>query len=237
MRKNIIVLTAGIVASLMIVTGCSSQSTAETTTPAATEIQTEVQTTAEETTIAEAESAEEGTESDSMAEIGVDVPIKIFGTITEVADGTIVVDNQAETSSLGEMVLMIDPESTLILDAQTGFPTELESVQGGSFEAYIGPAMTMSLPPQTTPMVVVVNLAEDAAAPQYVVSACAVEEIEGNMVLTANDGSEYQILAEAEVEPFLTRNIVTMEDVHEGSRCLVWLNADGQVEKLALFAE
>ncbi len=250
MRKNIAVLTAGIAASMMIISGCSTKSTEETT-PAVAETQVEAASTAAETEDAETEAGEaeaaetegeaeaDGEESteEVMAEVDLDVPVKIFGDIQEIEDGTMTVDNQSEASSVGDMVLMIDPDNTLILDASTGLPVSLEEVELGSFEAYIGPAMTMSLPPQTTPSVVVVNIPEDGAAPQYVVAADAVMETADGLVLAGNDGIEYPILEEAAVEPFLTKNIVTMDDIHEGSRCLVWMNAEGAVEKLALMAE
>lgn len=244
MRKNIVVLTAGIAASLMIATGCSSKATSETTAAVATEASTETETAVDEKAgegAAEGETSEAGTEAESseeaMEEINVDVPIKIWGEITEVTEDTIVVDNQSEDSSLGEMILTIDPENTLILDAETGFPTSLDEIEGETFEAYIGPAMTMSLPPQTTPYVVVVNIAEDMMAPQYLVAAGAVEEKDGALVLAGNDGTEFEVMEDAVVEPFKTKNIVTMEDIHEGTRCLVWTDEDGAAERIALFAE
>lgn len=246
MRKNIAVLAAGVAASMMIISGCSSKAAEETKAPAVTEASVEAGSSAAELgakseaageeSLDEAAAGEESSE-EMMTEIGIDVPIRIFGEIQEITEASMTVDNQAEVSSAGEMVLMIDPEHTLVLDASTGFPTSLEEVELGSFEAYIGPAMTMSLPPQTTASVVVVNIPEDAAAPQYVVAADVVMETADGLVLAGNDGIQYPILEEAVVEPFLTRNIVAIEDIHEGSRCLVWMNADGAVERLALMAE
>lgn len=244
MKKHKIILAAGIAASLMLAAGCSNQASAGNNSQAASESQTEAQTEESkqetESETSEENEAESGENAASEEEGGLAdefASLKIWGTITEVTDNTIVVDNQSEFSSFGEIIFNIDPEETLVLDAVTGFPVELADVQLGDFEAYLGPVMTMSLPPQTTPYVVVVNITEDAAVPQYVISAKAVEEKDGSQVLTAADGAEYTLAQEVEVLPFLTRNIVKLEDIGENSRCLLWMNTDGLVEKIVLFAE
>ena len=105
----------------------------------------------------------------------------------------------------------------------------------GSFEAYLSPVMTMSLPPQTTPEMVIVNIPEDFDAPQYVAAAGPVEETEDGLVLTAGDDTRYVLEEEMEILPYLTKNIVTVEDIEKDSRCLIWLNEENKVEKLVLF--
>jgi len=258
MRKHKITLAAGIAASLLMAAGCSGQASTSASSAAASESQTENKT---ETS---GNQAEKETENQAQSESGNEVseeksdkesdpkdaefleepgladltlPLKVWGTITEVSESTMTVDNQSENSSTGEMIFNIDPEGTLVLDAVTGFPVGLKDVQLGDFEAYLGPAMTMSLPPQTTPYVVIVNLVEDAAVPQYVISAGAVEEKDGSRVLHTKDGAEYTLAEEVEILPYLTRNIVTLEDIEEDSKCLLWMNTDGMVEKIVLFAD
>lgn len=166
----------------------------------------------------------------------VDIPLKISGLIHSVDGNEIVADNQSENSAQGDMVLMVDENSTFILDPD-GMPVDLADVKEGKFEAYLGPAMTMSLPPQAFPYVVIVNIPEDAVVPQYLVAAGAAEEKDGKTILTATDGTEYEISADAQVVPYLTKNIVKLTDVVEGSECMVWQNADGVVEKVMVFAE
>ncbi len=170
-------------------------------------------------------------------EADISVPLRIWGTVLSAEENEIVVDNQSDVSSKGEMILHIDPEQTLVLDAVNGLPVELADVQKGSFEAYLGPAMTMSLPPQSTAYVVIVNIPPDAAAPQYAVAVDAIRTEDGAKVLAANDGREYTLAEEVEILPYLTKNIVSLEDIKEGSRCLVWQNGDELVEKIVLFAD
>ncbi len=252
MRKKITALTVGVAAAMLIAAGCAGQSdshtsavesTAQTGTAAESETSTETGTSkAQETdTKAEEESKEETPDSgseeteDNLAEDGLEVPVKIWGEITEIAEGVIYVDNQSENSSTGEIVLNIDPENTLILDGENGFPVEFGDIQKGKFEAYLGPAMTMSLPPQTTPVMVIVNLPEETSAAQYVIAAGTVEEKDGVKTLGGKGGGEYTLSQEVSIIPFLTRQMVTLEDIQEDSRCLVWLGADETVERIVLF--
>lgn len=236
MRKKFMIATAGIAAAMIMATGCSSKAPAETT-PAQTEAA--AGTTEAETDSLEVETGEApGTSAEETTEEGVevDIPLKISGLIHSVDGNEIVADNQSENSVQGDMILMVDENSTFILDTD-GMPVDLADVKEGKFEAYLGPAMTMSLPPQAFPYVVIVNIPEDAVVPQYLVAAGAAEEKDGKTILTATDGTEYEISADAQVVPYLTKNIVKLTDVVEGSECMVWQNADGVVEKVMVFAE
>ena len=223
------IATAGIAAAMIMATGCSSKAPAETT-PAQTEAA--AGTTEAETDSLEVETGEApGTSAEETTEEGVevDIPLKISGLIHSVDGNEIVADNQSENSAQGDMILMVDENSTFILDPD-GMPVDLADVKEG-------PAMTMSLPPQAFPYVVIVNIPEDAVVPQYLVAAGAAEEKDGKTILTATDGTEYEIAADAQVVPYLTKNIVKLTDVVEGSECMVWQNADGVVEKVMVFAE
>lgn len=231
---------------MMIVAGCSRPADpAATSAPA--QIETEKETEAEKETETEKESTtaaavqETETVPETSGEIPQDgpqdlsVPIKIWGEITDVTDRAIYVDNQSENSSQGEIVLLIDPETTRILDGENGFPVDYDAIEKGRFEAYLGPAMTMSLPPQAMAEVVIVNIPEDAPAAQYVIAAGGVEESDGVKTLTGKDGTEYALSEEVTILPYLTRQIVMLEDIEEDSQCLVWLGAGETVDRIVLF--
>lgn len=164
-------------------------------------------------------------------------PVRIYGAITDVwADqNTIVVDNQSEASSSGEIELIIDTENTLVLDASTGYPVSLGDVQTGSFEAYLGETMTLSLPPQTTPYVVIVNIPEYYGTPQYAIVEKVEEDEAGGAGITATDGRSYVLSADTQIVPYRTKNIVSIDDVQVGSGCLIWLNKDGTASKVQIF--
>jgi len=59
-------------------------------------------------------------------------------------------------------------EETYCVDAATGAPLDMEKVKDGdTLYVWAGPAMTMSLPPQTTAAVIVGNVPADGKIPQY----------------------------------------------------------------------
>jgi hypothetical protein len=164
--------------------------------------------------------------------------IRIYGPVEGFEDGALVLDNQSGVSSAGSMILNIDPEQTLVLDAVYGYPVQLDQIEkGDTVYAYIGDAMTMSLPPHVNAELVLCQVPEDGAAPAYVTASSMTEGADGSWSLTAADGTEYAVPADCEILPYLTRNIVMLEDIHAGSRCLVWQNENNEVTKIVLFAE
>ena len=163
-----------------------------------------------------------------------DTAVRIYGEIEEVSEEDIIVDNQSDMSSQGEMILTIDPENTVLVDGESGLPLELSNVEKGSFVAYLGPAMTLSLPPQCTPEVVFTNVSEKEAAPYYAVIARKPVAKDGGLKVVAEDGESYVIPDTAEIKPFRTRNVVQAEDIQKGSRCLIWQNEQEEVVRVVL---
>lgn len=231
LRKLFSILGLGAVFALA---GACGQNTADNgvQTQENVEAQEEIQAEPEEG--AEAAADGEAVQGQQEGEAAADAPLRIYGAITEVGEDTITVDNQSGNSSAGEMILTIDPESTVLVDAQTGLPLSLTDVTTGSFEAYLGPVMTMSLPPQTTPYVVIANIPEDGSAPQYAVAAEELALEDGVYTLKATDGKTYAIPEDVEILPFRTRNIVTLADLTAGRGALIWLDENETVVKVVL---
>lgn len=164
--------------------------------------------------------------------------IGIWGPVLGVEDGAIRIDNQSGVSFSGEIVLNIDDEYSKVLDAENGFPAALTDIQEGEFiYAYIGPAMTMSLPPMTTAEMVICKIPADYKTPEYVKVKSMQEQQDGSWVLTSANEAVYQIPADCTILPYLTRNIVRLTDVTAGSSCLIWSDNNGIGQKIVLFAE
>lgn len=165
--------------------------------------------------------------------------IKMWGVMTENLDGGFVINSQVPDGYQGEVVIHVDPENTLVLDSVTGFPAKKEQLQaGGTVYVYVSPAMTMSLPPQTTAGLVLVNVPQDAGAPEFVTAVSALEvDGEGNYWLTATSGAKIKIPADCPITPYLTRQMVRLEDITEGRHCLIWLDGEGKAERIVLFNE
>lgn len=163
-----------------------------------------------------------------------DAPLKIYGTITKVKENAIVADNLSDTYVFEGIILNIDPENTVLADGKTGLPLTIEDIKEGLFEAYLGPIMTLSLPPQTTPYVVIANISEDEPAPQYaVLSKDLIPEDDGYLLETTG-GERYKISEDVEISAFRTKNIVTAEDLTEGKGCLIWTDEEGGVSSIKL---
>ncbi len=146
MKKKIVMLMLAAALAATAVAGCSKNNTSQ---------EQDIASDAQEATMPDGaiDEAFGQPSEDETGDAAVENSNRIYGVITDVSasEQTITVDNQSDVSSTGEMILTIDPSNTEIIDAQTGLPVELSEVQSGSFEAYLGDAMTMSLPPQCTP--------------------------------------------------------------------------------------
>ena len=224
---------AGICAAVVLgVGGCASNASAGTT--AATQESKEA--TKEETTVADTVVESVTGAIESMEESGTEAPqaIRIFGPVTRTEDGRLSIDNQSGVSNSGEIILNVSDEETYILDAVSGLPIKLEDIKDGdTIYAYIGPAMTMSLPPMTN-----ADIPADAKVPDYVeVKSMITDASTSKSVLTALDGTEYTLADDCNIFPYLTRNIVTLDDLTQGRKCVVWADDENSASKIMVFAE
>lgn len=164
--------------------------------------------------------------------------MQIWGTVLGVEDGQIRIDNQSGVSFQGEIVLNISDEYSRVLDAVNGFPVQISDIQvGETIYAYIGPAMTMSLPPMTTAEMIICGIPADYKAPAYVKVKSMTWQENGDWVLVTEAGDTYQVPGECPIIPYLTRNMVTLQDVTESRKLLVWSDAENTAQKLVLFAD
>lgn len=180
----------------------------------------------------EGEAADEGVE-DSL-ELG-----KFWGPVLENMSKGFLMDSKVQDGYQGEIVIHMEADKTLIVDSVTGFPAQEEQLGAGRMVyVYTSPIMTLSLPPQTTAELVLVNIPQDTGAPLYVKASGALEtDGAGGYVLKTTTGEELKVPADCPITPYLTRQMVRLEDIAAGRKCLVWLDAGGQAEKIVLFNE
>ena len=165
----------------------------------------------------------------------------ISGTVAHQKDGGLLM-----STSTGESTedYILWTEGVMILDAVSGEPVDAKSIKDGStVYAWLGAqtAMTMSLPPQVTPELLLVNVPADYKVPQYDVivrsdglTGLGIPNRSG-MSVTLSDGMVYQVWQNAQVKPYLTRNRVTYQDLLPGTRVLVWTDDKGQASKVIVF--
>lgn len=175
-------------------------------------------------------------------------PVRVWGAVTRLENGSILLKNSDENDPYREVILHL-AETTPVVDAVTGLPLDRELKDGEVIYAWVGPAMTLSLPPQAAAEVVVANIPEDFGAPQY----CQVAQIKTRgyvdksgpliaveVAVTSGLGLKIeepglQITVQAELLPWKTRQIVQLEDLQPGSQFLAWTDSSGAVTRILLF--
>ena len=164
----------------------------------------------------------------------------ISGTVAHQKDGGLLM-----STSTGEPTedYILWTEGVMILDAVSGEPVDAKSIKDGStVYAWLGAqtAMTMSLPPQVTPELLLVNVPADYKVPQYDVIVRATVIMAGiphysGMDITLSDGTAYQVWEDAQIAPYLTRNRVTYQDLLPGTRVLMWADDSGKGSRVLVF--
>lgn len=233
-------------AAMLALSGCSSQTNATTAAQTEQETVQETETAeAEESTagIAEAESVPEAV-PETEESMGDSLPapqdlVRIYGPVSKAEeDGSFLIDNQSGISYDGEIILNL-ADFTKILDAATGLPVNAQQLEDGSeANVYIGEAMTKSIPPQTNAWFVIVNVPEDMEVPEYVeVESVLTNADNSETVLTASDGTSYTFAEIYEISAYKTKNIVTLDELTPGRKCMVWADSDDMVSRIIVFEE
>ena len=145
-------------------------------------------------------------------------PVRVWGKVTKLESGSLLLKNDNKDDIYSEVVVHL-PEGVPCVDALTG------------------------LPPQTSALIVVGNIPADYRVPEFykitgtdktVMPAIypAPERTEVNLPVAG--GETLTIPISAQLTPWLTRQIVTVDDLVPGSQILVWKDRDGKAEKVLL---
>ena len=140
-----------------------------------------------------------------------------YATITEVADDYIMVKTMDDAT-----MRFNTSELTQVIDANTVLPLDLKERETDLVMVTYANAMTMSIPPQAYAFAIVGNIKSEMGNPIFTI----VEEVKtaenGIVIVTDGGMKEITVPATAEVSPYMTRNIVTLADIKEGSNVLLW---------------
>lgn len=236
MRKYQLFVIGACAAVALGAVGCGAKTDAAATTQ--TEAVTEAPSTEAPTpeVVETVDGTIEGTE-ESVSDASQ--PILIYGTIKKLEDGSISIDNKSGQSYSGEITLNVSDEYTRVLDAATGDPYSLKNLKDGdTIYVYIGQAMTMSIPPMTNAEVILCNIPADFKVPAYVaVKSVVTDAAASKTVLISEDGVEFEVAPDCNIFPYLTKNIVTIDDLTQGRTCMIWSNDQSVAEKIMVFPE
>ena len=163
--------------------------------------------------------------------------VQVWGKVSPWEGEGIYLKNDGDDSYVNEVV--IHPGDAPAVDGATGLPMDLEKVkEGDTLYVWTGPAMALSMPPQMSALVIVGNVPADAAAPEFCeiarhVSKFAPED-KKNPVFSLTGGETLEVTDKTVFTPWLTRQMVRMEDLNPGDRALVWKDKNGAAEKVQL---
>lgn len=185
----------------------------------------------------------EGDEADTGPEYLA--PVRVWGTVTRLENGSLFLKNSDENDPNREVVVHLGDAP--VVDAVTGLPVDVSGIKAGDTAyAWVGPAMTMSLPPQASATVVVANIPADFAVPEYyeitggdhtAVIAMYPAPPRTAVNLPYAGGGKVDLLCipvTAQISPWLTKQIVTVDDLVPGTRILVWRGADGEISRVQM---
>lgn len=170
-------------------------------------------------------------------------PVQVWGSVTRLENGSLFLKNSNENDPNREIV--VHPGDAPYLDAVSGLPLGLDTLKDGDVVyAWVGPAMMLSLPPQASAVVIVGNIPADYAAPQYYQAAAIAPRVTAaiypappltEVTLTTTGGDTLTITDQAQIFPYLTKNVVGLGDLRPGTQMLVWSDAEGAPVRVMLF--
>lgn len=128
-----------------------------------------------------------------------------------------------KTDTYDELILHFSDE-TLLMDTQTGYPVGEEELQkGDKVFVYYDNMIMESEPPQSVAQAVLTNLDEQHSPAHLLTVESLVRSEDGTVRVLASDGTVALTLEpDVEIRPFMSRNIVTLEDIHIGTRLFAW---------------
>ena len=163
-------------------------------------------------------------------------PVRVGGVVTRLENGAILLKSSDENDPYHEVILHLT-ETTPVVDAVSGLPLD-RKLRGGET------VCALSLPPHAAAEAVVANIPVDYAVPRYCQIAEARQQVTASahppvhhVDLVTTGGEELTVTNEAVLFPYLTRQIVTLDDLVQGSCVLVWRSEDGSVSRVLLFPQ
>ena len=147
--------------------------------------------------------------------------VQVYGQVSEKNDGKILIKN---ATNVNNEILLNVSEETIIIDAVTGLPVLMDDIDlNDGIYAYMGQAMTLSIPPMTNAKAIIVNIPQDFRAPKYIKVESIKKNTDGSVTVVGDGGAlEATLDSSTNVFPYRTRNIVTIDNIEVGSNLVLW---------------
>ncbi len=158
---------------------------------------------------------------DKVQTLGVS---QMYGTILSMTKENDLTMLEVKFADKDDTMIFYVGEETFVVDAMTGLPMDLAGKENTTVSVYYGPAVTMSLPAQSPATAVIGNIDQDAKFPLYAKVEDVRQAANGDGIqITTNNGSRIITLPkDIAISPYLTKNIVTIDDVVKDAEVLLW---------------
>ncbi len=165
--------------------------------------------------------------SPAAAEEPAPIPNSVlyYGTVKEIGrDEQGAIDRlYLESEQYGGYIMHVSDETVWIDSGSRTADDPGDLKVGESLYVFRSAIATMSLPPQSGAIAVVRNVPQDAGCAQYHVVEAVQKTDNGSLQITTDNGGLILTVGpETTLSPYLTRNVVTMDDIKVGSRIMAW---------------
>ena len=151
-----------------------------------------------------------------------DSSIYVWGKATLQGEKSVYLENSNENSSYSKIVLHVS-EDTIIVDAVTGeAKTYADLKDGENLQAWVSPAMTRSIPPQTTAALILCNIPADYMPPRYAQVQSVNEREDGGLDVLTSDAVILHMSKDTELLSYKTKNVPALADIKPGMMVLSW---------------
>ncbi len=152
-----------------------------------------------------------------------------MGEITEIGEDSITVKTDFNS------ILTFMTQDSLGLDYETNLPLNLSNLEVGD-DVFVYHGQSITANDDVFNAQFILTGSKEATAPKYVTVEHLVRNSDGTITITTDESANlYEISSHVSVSPFLTKNIVTLSDIHMGTNLLMWIDEEtNQAERLVI---
>ena len=166
---------------------------------------------------------EKTSEATETQEAQLNVRMGEMVSVTSIQENSGVDDFMLVKTAEGQEIQLNLGAQTLVVNNETGVPATLKDIKAGDkVFAYYSPAMTRSLPPQSACELILVNVGDKTPASLHEVGTVAKEESGKRAITTLAGDMIIRVDDKTAMSDLKTKNIVTSDDLVEGTRFLAW---------------
>lgn len=148
--------------------------------------------------------------------------IRVWGTVKELGEKSVYIENSSDTDPYQKIVVKVS-EDTAIIDAVTGAAkTFADLKEGETLYAYVSPAMTRSIPPQSVAELIICNVPADIGAPTYAQVEYVTAREGGGVSALVSGAMILHLDAATELLSYGGGAAPTLADIKPGAMVLSW---------------